>query len=189
MPGKLARWSPPAGVELRSFKVDDLIRQTARLRRLLALTRHKPRATAPHHSDSRGLDVDRIREESGKVVKWMQDTAKADGHGVQIDFPQDPAQAGKWQKGYLGGKLAGYQVFSSTESGSKEDRAQPLASQSELGNLYLVRAAWNDAWIAEAVNFPRGDYKDQIDAAARAYARALKRSRRAPPSEGPKVIT
>lgn len=135
------------------------------------------------------LDVDRIREESGAVVKWMQDQAKADGKGVQIDFPQDPAQAGKWQKGFLGGKLAGYSLFSSTESGSKEDRAQPLASQCELGNLYLVRAAWNDAWIAEAVNFPRGDYKDQIDAAARAYARALKRSRRAPPSEGPKVIT
>ena len=134
------------------------------------------------------LDVDRIREESGEVVLWMQAIAEADGHGCQIDYPQDPAQAGKWQKGFLAGKLAGFQLFSSTESGSKEDRAQPLASQSALGNVYLVRAAWNDAFVAEAVNFPRGDYKDQIDAAARAYARALRHAKRSPVSEGPKVI-
>ncbi len=134
------------------------------------------------------LDVDRVRKESGAVVKWMQAMAKADSVACQIDYPQDPAQAGKWQKGFLAGKLAGYQVFSSPESGSKPDRAQPLASQVELGNVYLVRAAWNDAFIAEAVNFPRGDFKDQIDAAARAYARALKRAKTAPPSEGPKVI-
>lgn len=134
------------------------------------------------------LDVDRVRKESGAVVLWMQAIAKADGLDCQIDYPQDPAQAGKWQKGFLAGKLAGYQVFSSPESGSKPDRAQPLASQVELGNVYLVRAAWNDAFIAEAVNFPRGDFKDQIDAAARAYARALKRAKTAPPSEGPKVI-
>jgi predicted phage terminase large subunit-like protein len=134
------------------------------------------------------LDVDRIREEAGAVVLWMQAIAKADGHGCQIDYPQDPAQAGKWQKGFLAGKLGGYQLFSSTESGSKQDRAQPLASQCALGNVYLVRAAWNDAFVAEAVNFPRGDYKDQIDAAARAYARALRHARRSPVSEGPKAI-
>lgn len=134
------------------------------------------------------LDAERIREESGAVVTWMQAMAKSDGVACEIDFPQDPAQAGKWQKSFLGGKLAGYHVWSSPESGTKPDRAQPLASQVALGNVYLVRGPWNDAFIAEAVNFPRGDYKDLIDAAARAYARALKRSRGAPPSEGPKVI-
>jgi predicted phage terminase large subunit-like protein len=133
-------------------------------------------------------DVDRVFEESGAVVKWMQDHAKADGKACAIDYPQDPGQAGKWQKGFLGGKLAGYAVFSSPESGDKEDRAQPLASQVELGNVYLVRGPWCDAFIAEAVNFPRGTFKDQIDAASRAYARALKRAKRAPRSAAPKLI-
>ncbi len=133
-------------------------------------------------------DSARVRYEAGEVILWMQALAKQDGLDVQIDFPQDPGQAGKWQKPFVGGKLGGYQVFSSPESGSKEDRAQPLASQVSLGNVYLVRGPWNDAFIAEAVNFPRGDFKDQIDAASRSYARALKRAKQAPPSEGPKII-
>jgi predicted phage terminase large subunit-like protein len=133
------------------------------------------------------LDVARVRYEPGQVVRWMQALAEQDGKDCLIDFPQDPAQAGKWQVKFLGGKLAGFRVFSSPESGSKEDRAQPFASQAQLGNVYLLRAAWNDAFIAEAVNFPRGDYKDQIDAVARAYARALTREKRAPTPVGPKV--
>ena len=114
--------------------------------------------------------------------------AEQDGYGCVIDYPQDPGQAGKFQKGFLAGKLAGFRAFSSPESGDKADRAQPFASQVENGNVYLVRAAWNDAFIAEAVNFPRGDYKDQIDAASRGYARALKVARRTSIPAAPKAI-
>ena len=53
------------------------------------------------------------------VYSWPRD--------IFPDFPQDPAQAGKWQVPFLAGKLAGYQLFASPETGAKEDRAQPLA--------------------------------------------------------------
>lgn len=135
------------------------------------------------------LDADRIHGTPGKVETWMKALAAADGKRCEIDFPQDPGQAGKWQKGHLGGVLAGYNVHSSPESGSKEDRARPLASQSELGNLYLLEGPWNDTFIAEACLFPRGDFKDLIDAASRAYARALKLlSRTATVPSAPKTI-
>ncbi len=134
------------------------------------------------------LDVDRVRLEPGEVVEWMQAISEQDGLDCLIDFPQDPGQAGKAQRVFLGGKLQGFRVFSSTETGDKENRAQPLASQNELGNVYLVRGPWNDAFIAEAVNFPKGDFKDQIDAASRGYARALKAARIAPSTEGPRVV-
>ncbi len=118
-------------------------------------------------------DADRIRGKPGKVEKWMVDQAEADGYGVAIDFPQDPGQAGKSQKSYLGGKFQGYDVYSSTETGAKETRARLLAAQSELGNLYLVRGPWTGMWMAEATRFPRSDFKDLVDASSRGYARAI----------------
>jgi len=118
-------------------------------------------------------DADRMKGTPGKVETWMEDTAEIDGYGVVIDFPQDPGQAGKSQKSYLAGKLQGYEVHSSTETGSKEARARTLAAQSENGNLYLVRGPWTATFIAEATRFPRSDFKDLVDAASRAYARAI----------------
>ena len=118
-------------------------------------------------------DADRMKGTPGKVEAWMVQTANADGYAVVIDFPQDPGQAGKSQKSYLGGKLQGYEVHSSPESGSKEARARSLAAQSELGNLYLVRGPWTPTFIAEATRFPRSDFSDLVDAASRAYARAI----------------
>lgn len=134
------------------------------------------------------MDSARIREESEIVVTWMKAIAYADGLDVWIDFPQDPAQAGKWQRKFLGGKLAGYRLFSSPESGDKEDRAGPFVSQVKLGNVFLVRGPWVDGYIAEAITFPGGDFKDQIDATSRGYARALTRARGATETVGPKLI-
>lgn len=135
-------------------------------------------------------DVDRVHKRPGGVMKWMIETAERDGFGVEIDFPQDPAQAGKWQRSYVAGNLGGYIVHSSPEGkAGKEKRAGPLASQGENGNLYLLRGPWNDMFIAEAAGFPRGKFKDQIDAAVRGYARALKLKAADSIPVGPKIIT
>ncbi len=89
------------------------------------------------------------------------------------DLPQDPGAAGVTQRAALAKLLHGHVFYSSTESGSKTDRARPFASQVELKNVYLVRGDWNKAFIREAGTFPVGRYKDQIDAATRAYGRLL----------------
>jgi predicted phage terminase large subunit-like protein len=134
------------------------------------------------------LDAQRMRGTPGKVETWMKQLAKQDGTDVVIDFPQDPGQAGKSQKAYLGGKFQGYTVRSTPEQGSKPSRAIPLAAQAELGNLYLLRGSWNDTWIAEAIQFPRGDFLDLIDATVRAYARAIKLGAPVAVPEAPKTI-
>ena len=130
-------------------------------------------------------DVDRRRATPGEVDDMMKQLAEQDGTAVEIDFPQDPGQAGKSQVSYIKKQLMGYSAWSSPESGSKSDRAKPLAAQAEGGNLYLVRGPWNDAFINEACGFPNGEFKDQIDAASRAFARAnRKTSKRLPISGG-----
>lgn len=113
------------------------------------------------------------------VEKEMVAAAKRDGLQCVIDFPQDPGQSGKWQRTYLVSKFNGYNVRSTPETGSKEDRAKPLEAQQEGGNVYLVRGPWNDAFINEAAMFPNGRFKDQVDAVSRMYARLfVKKPRR-----------
>ncbi len=116
-------------------------------------------------------DVVRDQLSPGGVEALFKSVAEQDGKTVPVDIPQDPGQAGKFQRQHFTGLLAGFVVHSSPETGSKEDRARPLAAQAEAGNLSLVRAPWNDAFISEAMLFPNGQYKDQIDAASRAFSR------------------
>ena len=108
---------------------------------------------------------------AGKVEELIKQTAELDGLNTVIDLPQDPGQAGKSQVRYLVKMLAGYTVVYGLESGSKELRASPLASQAEIGNVKIVRGVWNSDFFDELAMFPMGKYKDQVDAASRAFAR------------------
>jgi len=95
-------------------------------------------------------------------------TAMADGPGVRIWIPQDPAAAGKSQVLYLVKQLYGYRVTAELNSGNKEVRAGPFSSQWNAGNVDLVRAPWNAAYVAELVRFPYA-HDDQVDASSDAF--------------------
>ncbi len=62
---------------------------------------------------------------------------------------------------------------SSPETGSKEIRAEPFASQVNIGNVALCAAAWNRAYIDELRHFPNVAYDDQVDASSRAFMRLM----------------
>lgn len=119
------------------------------------------------------LDAEHRQLESKDVYALILRTAAADGPNVRQSIPQDPGQAGKDQKRHVASLLAGYDVHFSPESGSKETRAGPLAAQGAAGNLDVLTGLWNDEFIAEACSFPRGRYKDYVDAASRAFARLV----------------
>lgn len=116
------------------------------------------------------LDVVRLRGGPDEVEQAIVNTASQDGHHVKIGLPQDPGQAGKQQVLYLTRKLAGYTVESSPETGDKATRAAPVASQTNVGNLIMVRANWNAAFLDELSAFPGGLKDDQVDALSRAFS-------------------
>lgn len=119
-------------------------------------------------------DVVRARATPNEVELLVVKTSADDGFGAFQDLPQDPGQAGKAQKMRYAELLAG-RLFSITpETGSKSDRALPFASQVEAGMVRLVRGTWNAAFIEELRTFPAGTYKDQVDAASRAFAAVLR---------------
>lgn len=114
-------------------------------------------------------DVRRFKGTPHKVDAEIKECAMADGYQTIIDIPQDPGQSGKYQKAYLFRLLEGFQVISSPESGSKEDRAKAVSSQLEVGNIKIVKGGWNSEFIYECLMFPGGTYCDQVDAFSRAY--------------------
>jgi len=123
--------------------------------------------------DDRGrfivLDVVRIRGTPRQVEESVGEAARVDGRAVTIGLPEDPGQAGKHQTNYFTRQLAGYRVDTSRETGSKLTRATPVASQVEAGNLAIVRATWNHAFLEELRDFPFGRKDDQVDALSRAF--------------------
>jgi predicted phage terminase large subunit-like protein len=114
-------------------------------------------------------DVQRDRLSPAGVVRLLNTTASQDGYECEISIPQDPGQAGKAQVESLIMALAGYNIKSTTESGNKETRANPLAAQAEAGNVDLLVGSWNDVFLEELCVFPAGAKDDQVDAASRAF--------------------
>lgn len=118
-------------------------------------------------------DVIRLRGTPKEVEDAIAEAIEKDGPGVEQSLPQDPGQAGKAQKAHIASKFHGALLHFSLETGSKEDRARPLAAQVESGNVFMVRASWNEDFTKEASLFPAGEFKDQIDACTRAYSRLV----------------
>lgn len=123
-------------------------------------------------------DIKRFRDGPDGVERRLLETAAEDGADVVIKLNQDPAQAGKFQVLYLTRQLSGYKVVAERETGKKEVRAEPFASQVNVGNVRMVRAAWNPALMDEMAAFPSGAHEDQIDALTAAFSYLVSRKKR-----------
>lgn len=114
------------------------------------------------------LDVVRFQGSPAQVEAMIQEAARQDGTGVTVALPQDPGQAGTAQIAMLSRGLAGYRIVSSPEREAKLIRAMPAATQMDAGNVVMVAAPWNDAFLAELKAFPHSAKDDQVDALSRA---------------------
>ena len=118
-------------------------------------------------------DVKRFQGGPEMVLQVVRQTAERDGTSVTIGLPQDPGQAGRAQVVFMTKTLAGFRVVSSRESGSKETRAMPVASQVNAGSVTVLRGAWNRDFLEELQDFPGGAKDDQVDALSRAFSMVL----------------
>ena len=121
-------------------------------------------------------DVVRLRVGPDERDAALVSTTARDGNDCRQSIPQDPGQAGVTQIKYLVRQLAGYRIHSSTETGNKEVRAEPIASQVNVGNVLMLKAPWNDALISEMRFFPRGSFDDQVDGLSRAFSLLIGRN-------------
>ena len=115
------------------------------------------------------LDVKRGQWAAGERDRWIKQIAKADGEDTRIGIEQDPGSAGKDAARALLRELDGYAARAYPVSGNKEVRAEPFQSACERGDVYLLKANWNDDFIDELCAFPKGLHDDQVDACSGVY--------------------
>lgn len=117
-------------------------------------------------------DVERGQWGPDERDRIMRETADRDrlryGDVLQV-VPQDPGAAGVDMKRHLIRLLAGHRVRAVRETGSKELRADPLASQWNVGNVEVLKAAWTEAFLEEVLLFPNGKNDDQVDGVGDGY--------------------
>lgn len=94
----------------------------------------------------------------------MRQTAELDGVRVPIVFEQEGGGAGVEVAQNTISGMAGFSIEADRPTGDKAHRAEPFAAQCNAGNVFILRAPWNQSYIAELETFPVGKFKDQVDA-------------------------
>lgn len=105
-----------------------------------------------------------------QTIKLTAQADKAKYKRVRIRLPKDPGQAGKEQAESYIKFLAGFDVTTVAESGSKESRAEPMAAQWQAGNFDILAGPWNEEYLQQLENFPDSMFKDMVDASANGFA-------------------
>lgn len=120
------------------------------------------------------LDIRRGQWEASEREMIIRNTAIMDSKEVEIYVEQEPGSGGKESAQSTLRNLAGFRVRLDRPVGNKELRADPFAVQVNGGNVKLVRASWNAAYMDELQYFGHtSTYKDQVDASSGAFAQLV----------------
>ncbi len=128
------------------------------------------------------IDIVRGQWTSYERDEKMKKTAMSDKEmygKVNIWHQQDPGSAGKDSAEATNRLLMGFSVKFETVTGDKESRSEPFESAMQGGMVFLLKGAWNEAFIDECAAFNRGKYDDQVDAGSGAYNKLLRLMKRA----------
>ena len=118
------------------------------------------------------VDVQRMRGTPAEVEQRIAQTAAIDGPSTQIFIEQEPGASGvNTIHHYVTRVLPDYTVRWQRATGSKVERAGPVSSQCEVGNIRLLRGPWIVPFLDEIEAFPYGSHDDQVDGLSGAFMR------------------
>lgn len=127
-------------------------------------------------------DIRRVRATPQGVENLVRQTADLDGRRVPIYMEQEPGASGaNTIDHYRRRVLVGFPFYGERTTGSKVERARPVSSAAEAGNVKLVRGAWIADFLDEIASFPlRGVHDDQVDAVSGAITQLADHETRLP---------
>jgi predicted phage terminase large subunit-like protein len=108
------------------------------------------------------LDTQRMRESPYTVEKSVLNLASQDGPKCSIYMEQEPGSGGKNTIASYSLKLAGFYFrgIPVVGKGSLPERARPVSSQAEAGNILILRSPENEAFLNELEAFPNPKVHD-----------------------------
>ena len=118
------------------------------------------------------LDVVHGQWSTNKRERIIKSTGIADGPSVLQITEQEGGSGGKDSANSTISTLksVGIKCIADRPTGNKVFRADPWSVRVNEGQVYLIKAPWNDDYINEHRKFPNGKYKDQVDASSGAYS-------------------
>jgi predicted phage terminase large subunit-like protein len=117
------------------------------------------------------VDIQRARLSPQGVEVLVKQTAQVDGRRVAIWLEEEGGSSGKSVTAhYRQTVLVGYNVHTWHTTGAKGERARAVSSAAEAGNVFLVSAPWNSAFLDEVPRFGLpGVHDDIVDALSGAH--------------------
>jgi len=116
------------------------------------------------------IDIRRLRGAPPEVEAAIKQTAMLDGRRTRIYMEQEPGSSGVNTVDYYARKvLKGFSFWGIRSTGPKEERAAPVSSAAEAGNVRLVNGRWINDFLDEFEAFPLGSHDDQVDAVSGAF--------------------
>lgn len=114
-------------------------------------------------------DMKRFRAEWPQAQEIIAETAMEDlemleGCQYQVGVEQVAFQLAAIQDLFQNAISLKVPIVPVRPKGDKKQRASVWAGRARYGKFALVKGKWNDAFVAEALDFPLGKHDDQIDA-------------------------
>ena len=117
------------------------------------------------------VDMKRRQARPAAIEALVCQTAELDGKAVAVRMEQEPGASGvNTIDHYHRRVLSGYDFQGVRSTGSKIERARPVSSAAEAGNVRLVRGPWIGDFLDELEAFPLGPHDDAVDALSGAMA-------------------
>ncbi len=111
----------------------------------------------------------RVKFDWAKVRKLIKQTSIKERFDTMVGIEAQGIQKGMVQECWADPELVSVGILGIPVPSSKRIRAMPVMARAEAGKLYLVKGAWNEAFIEEFVHFDVGEHDDQVDAVSLAF--------------------
>lgn len=116
------------------------------------------------------LDVKRVRESPLNVERLILQTALLDDKQTMIRMEQEGGATGKIVIDDYQRKLIGYNFKGEPARRDKRERAKPVSSYAEAGNIHILNRPWTKDLLDELEAFQtEGIHDDQVDSLSLAF--------------------
>lgn len=105
----------------------------------------------------------------------INNLASQDGKHVEVVWEEEGGASGKRDSYHLATMLDGYGASGERPRGDKLARGKGFGAQAKIGNVKLLRGAWNDRFLNHMHAIPDGAHDDIHDATVGAYNKLAER--------------
>ena len=110
-----------------------------------------------------------VYDEFRTRCEYWRDYLAGYGFPLKVRWEREPGSAAKRESPILVSMVPWADARGVPSTGSKLDRARPLAAQAEHGFVSVVRGDWNEMWLNHMHSQP-ADHDDMMDAATGGYS-------------------